>query len=104
MFSWIDSKSAESGSVALPPGTSGWPLASRPSPLPAQAASKAMPSAMPLRDRAVKYREIIARPLGNGDRVGGGSHRATLARQTAGGGTDNFHDGPKNRPVWLSIS
>src|ERR1700722_5562752 len=104
MFSWIDSKSADSGSVALPPGTSGWPLASRPSPLPAQAASKAMLSATPLLDRAVKCREIIAGPLGDGDRDGSRNHRAMDTRQTAHGGADNFHDGPKNWPMWPSIS
>src|SRR5258708_37317387 len=49
IFSWIDCRSAESGGGGLPPGTSGRPLASKPWPLPAHAATNNTPSATALR-------------------------------------------------------
>src|SRR5258708_14683314 len=49
IFSWIDWRSAESGGGGLPPGTSGRPLASKPSPLPAHAAANNAQSATEVR-------------------------------------------------------
>src|SRR5258708_11452075 len=49
IFSWIDCRLAASGGGGLPPGTSGRPLASKPSPLPAHAATNNTPSATALR-------------------------------------------------------